>query len=379
MTKGKKNGLEKEILDFLRSGPKRIGELERALNKSPETIEETIEEMKSRGENIRWEARDKTYYIKQGLRSRFEAVPKDVLYTENIIRKLGISETHIGGRHSQPHFVPISAALAKTGEFGKIDIVTHYGDVCNGLKHKDYSRGENILNTADEQIDAGIEVLGCYDDLPVYVRPGDHDMWQYSDLGLNMVKWIIRVLNLLRQIQGKEPNFFYVGSDDSDQATVKGFIFEFKHIMSAQSRGLTTKSQYMFEDRIGDFVKELRGENSQEHMAQPDHIGCGNWHREISFFHGGTAIDLYPGFQASTSWEKDMGIVHKFGAKIVTLRKDKHGNIFCYDVRYLDFSSDIKVIKKRDLQKNSADFALGIFREYKEKLSNIAIPSTAKE
>lgn len=380
MTKKKKNGFRKEILDLLKKGPMRTGELERALNKSVETIEEMIRELQADGENIIWEERIKSYVLKQGLRIAFDAVTKEVLYTDTCICTLGISETHFGGRHSQPHFVPMAVEYVITEEFGKIDAACHYGDVCNGMKHEDYNRGENILNTADEQTEIAVEVLGCFEGIPVYTRPGDHDMWAYTKIGHDMVKRVVKDLNQLRQIAGKEPHFYYVGSDDGDQAVVKNFILEFKHITTAQSRGLTTKPQYMFEDRIGDFVKWMRGETSQEHMAQPDHIGCGNWHREISFFHGGTAIDLYPGFQGPTSWEKGMGIVHKFGAKIITLRKDIHGNVFCYDVRYLDFTSDLKVIRRSDLQKNSADFALGAFKKQKEKLASAKKKETiAKE
>jgi len=135
----------------------------------------------------------------------------------------------------------------------------------------------------------------------------------------------------------------------------------------------------MFEDRIGDFVRELRGESgTQPNLAQPDHIGCGNWHREISFFHGGTAIDLYPGFQASTTWEKQMGIVHKFGAKIVTLEKDKYGNVFRYDVRYLDFSDVINVISSAKFEENSLGLALEHFRKFKRQLQEPVESKSAK-
>lgn len=372
MMSKKKNGLKKKILDLLKKGPMRLGEFERVLNKSVKTIEETIRELQADGENIIWEERIKSYVLKQRLRTRFDAVPKETLYTDKCIRTLGISETHFGGRHSQPHFVPIAVGFILSQEFGEIDAVCHYGDVHNGMKHKDYSRGENILNTADEQTKMAVEVLQCIEGVPVFIKPGDHDMWAYTEIGHDMVKRVVEDLNRIRQIAGKESHFHYISSDDGDQATVKSFVLEFKHITTSQSRGLTTKTQYMFEDRIGDFVKWMRGDTSQEHMVQPDHIGCGNWHREISFFHGGTPIDLYPGFQAPTSWEKSMGIVHKFGAKIVTLRKDIHGNIFCYDVRYLDFTSDIKVIKKKDLQGRSADLALDAFRKQKEKLAAVS-------
>lgn len=367
----KKNGLmvKKGVLEILSDHPARIGEMERALNKSKETVEDAIAVLRKDGHNIIVDSASGRYQLKQGLRSSFEAISRETFYTGNVLRKLGVSETHLGGRHSQPHFVPICAAVVRSKEFGVIHLVGHYGDVFNGLKHKDYSRGENILNTADLQMEAGIEVLPCFEYVPVFIRPGDHDMWQYSDVGLNMVKNAIRIINLERKVAGKEPNFHYVGSDEGDQVMFKGFVLEFKHIMSAQARGLTTKAQYMFEDRIGDFVRELRGESgTQSNLAQPDHIGCGNWHREISFFHGGTAIDLYPGFQASTTWEKQMGIVHKFGAKIVTLEKDKYGNIFRYDVRYLDFSNMIKVISSAKFEENSLGLALEDFRKFRRQL-----------
>lgn len=364
-----KNGngiaVEKRILEILSDHPVKIGELARTINKSRNTIVEAIVKLQKKGNYIVWDEGSKRYFLKRGLRTKFNAIPKTTLYTDKVLRKLDVSETHFGSRYSQPHFVAMSAAFIQSKEFGDIHIVAHYGDVCNGLKHADYSRGENILNTADLQIAAGVEVLDCFDTVDVFIKPGDHDMWQFTTVGLDMVKNIVRELNLKRQARGRKENFHYVSSDDGDQAVVNNFTLEFKHIMSAQSRGLTTKAQYMFEDRIGDFVKSLRGETGQKNIAQPDHIGCGNWHREISFFHGGTAIDLYPGFQSSTSWEKGMGIVHKFGAKIITLGKDTYGNIFRYDVRYLDFSDSIKPITKSDLDKALLELSLGFFRQMK--------------
>ncbi len=357
-----------KVLEILKTRSAKAGELERVLNKNQKTITAAIDCLVQHGHKITQKAVSGLYILEQVQRKKFEAIPRDTLYTKQVIRKAGMSETHFGGRHSQPHFVAALWAIIKNKEFGAVDLVAHYGDVFNGLKHMDYSRGGNILNTVDQQMKAGMEVLSCLEGIPVYIRPGDHDLWQHTSVGNNMVANAVRELNLVRKTEGKTPNFYYVSSDEADQAQFKDFILEFKHIMSAQSRGLTTKAQYMFEDRMGDFVKFLRGDK-QENLAQPDHIGFGNWHREISFFHGGTAMDLYPGFQESTDWEKGMGIVHKFGAKIVTLGKDKHGNIFRYDVRYIDFSDIIEKITSKEYEETLVDLALKHYREYKKKLN----------
>lgn len=367
----KRNGnheLASKILETLNKRPAKLGELERAFNQSKNAVVLAIDFLKQKGHKVVFKPVSGMYILEQAVRTKFEAIPKEVLYSGPTIRKVGMSETHIGGRHAQPHFVPIIWAMIKSGEFGKIDLITHYGDVFNGLKHLDYSRGGNILNGVDLQVDAGIEIFACLEGMPVYIRPGDHDMWQFTTAGTNMVRNMIRILNLMRQVEKKEPNFNYVSSDNNDQIELNGFVFEFKHIMSAQSRGLTTKAQYMFEDRMGDFVKALRGNGSSKNIAQPHHIGFGNWHREISFFHGGTPMDLYPGFQESTDWEKNMGIVHKFGAKVVTLGKDKNGNIFRYDVRYIDLSDIIEKITGDDLENALKSLSLRSFNKWKKKL-----------
>lgn len=370
------------VLGILKSRPAKIGELERALNKSKKSINEGLEYLRSRGHRIVHRPVSGLYFLEQSVRARFDAVTKEVLYTNDIVRKLGMSETHIGGRHSQPHFVAILCNGVKTGEYGKIDGIDHYGDVFNGLKHPDYNRGGNILNTSDLQIEAGIRVFSCLEELPVFIRPGDHDMWQHTASGTNMVANMINQLNSIRRSEGKTANFYYVSSDENDQVVFKGFIFEYKHIMSAQSRGLTTKAQYMFEDRIGDFVKLLqlngRKKNKSSGLAQPDHIGFGNWHREISMFHGGTAMDLYPGFQESTDWEKNMGVVHKFGAKIVTLSKDKDGNVFRYDIRYLDLSDQIEKITSKDFGESLLAIALKHFDKYTKQFAGVK-PEAAKK
>lgn len=368
--KNRNHDLASKILDTLNKRPAKIGELERAFNKSKSAVVSAIDLLKQKGHKIVYKPVSGMYFLEQLIKTKFEAIPKEVLYSGPTIRKIGMSETHFGGRHSQPHFIIVLWAAIKSGEFGKIDLITHYGDVFNGLKHPDYSRGGNILNGVDTQMRAGTIVMSCFEGVPVYIRPGDHDMWQHTTAGINMVANLVERLNLMRKTENKKPNFHHVSSDDNDQAEVDGFIFEFKHIMSAQSRGLTTKAQYMFEDRMGDFVKALRGDGSREskNIVQPHHIGFGNWHREISFFHGGTAMDLYPGFQESTDWEKGMGIVHKFGAKVVTLGKDKTGNIFRYDVRYIDFTDIIEKITSNDLDNVLLNLALRSFNKWKKKL-----------
>ena len=367
-TKNGSHSLALKILEILSKRPAKIGELERALNKSKSAVMSAIDLLKRKKHRIVHKPVSGMYFLEQAVRVKFTAIPKEVLYSGPTIRKLGMSETHFGGRHSQPHFIVALWAAIKSGEFGKTDLITHYGDVFNGLKHLDYSRGGNILNGVDTQIRLGTIVMSCFEGVPVYIRPGDHDMWQYTTAGVNMVANLVEKLNLMRKAEGKEPNFHYVSSDDNDQVETNGFIFEFKHIMSAQSRGLTTKAQYMFEDRMGDFVKALRDKGKLKNTAQPHHIGFGNWHREISFFHGGTAMDLYPGFQEPTDWEKNMGIVHKFGAKVITLGKDKNGNIFRYDVRYIDFTDIIEKITGNDLDDALLNLALRSFNEWKKKL-----------
>lgn len=367
----KRNGnheLASKILETLNKRPAKIGELERAFNKSKSAIVSAIDFLKQKGHKIVFKPVSGMYFLEQTIRTKFEAIPKEVLYSGPTIRKIGMSETHFGGRHSQPHFVIVICAAIKNGEFGKIELVTHYGDVFNGLKHLDYSRGGNILNGVDLQMRLGILVMSCFEGVPVYIRPGDHDMWQHTTAGVNMVANLVEKLNLIRKTEGKKQNFHYVSSDNNDQIEFNGFTFEFKHIISAQSRGLTTKAQYMFEDRMGDFVKALRGNGGSKNTAQPHHIGFGNWHREISFFHGGTAMDLYPGFQEPTDWEKNMGIVHKFGAKVITLGKDKNGNIFQYDVRYIDFTDIIEKITSNDLDDALLNLALRSFNKWKKKL-----------
>src|SRR3989344_1779916 len=356
-----------KILEMLKR-PTRLGELQRELNQSESAITLAIEQLVKKGHKVVFRPVSGTYFLEQPIRTEFEAISKEVLYAGPVIRKIGISETHFGGRHSQPHFVALIQSMIKSGEFGKIDIVTHYGDVFNGLKHADYSRGSNILNTVKMQMRLGVTVMLCIEGVPVYIRPGDHDMWQFTTAGVDMVYDLVDKLNLLRKSEGKEPNFHYVSSDDNDQAEKNGFLFEFKHITSAQSRGLTTKAQYMFEDRMGDFVKALRGNGGSKDTSQPHHIGFGNWHREISFFHGGTAMDLYPGFQEPTVWEQGMGIVHKFGAKIVTLGKDKNGNIFRYDVRYLDFTDMIEKVTGKELEDALVNLSSRSFEKWKKKL-----------
>ena len=66
-----------------------------------------------------------------------------------------------------------------------------------------------------------------------------------------------------------------------------------------------------------------------------------------------------------------MGIVHKFGAKVITLSKDKNGNVFRYDVRYIDLSDQIVKITSKGFGEALLDIALQHFYKHKKALENI--------
>ena len=106
-----------KIMDLLNERPAKIGELERMFNKSKSVVTSAVDLLKQKGHKIVYKPVSGMYFLEQAIRTKFEAIPKEVLYSGPTIRKIGMSETHFGGRHSQPHFVIAVWAAFKSGEF----------------------------------------------------------------------------------------------------------------------------------------------------------------------------------------------------------------------------------------------------------------------
>ncbi len=350
---------EQVVLDVLKRHPSRIGGICREAGLDKGTVKEILEKnLPKKHIHLRLNLSSGLYSYYEPPRLSFEPIPKSDLYTDKILVEVAFSDTHIGGLYAQPHLFHLINEIAKEE---KADILTISGDIHNGLKHMDYNRGQNILNTSDLQIKAAVKAFIIFEPpLQVFIRPGDHDMWQMALAGINMVQNLVSQLNDLRKIEGKDPNFHYIDSDNDNRFAFKGFIFELHHIESAQSRGLTTKEQYFHEDRLGRFIKDLRSDHKYGE-PQPHAVRAGNWHREMNFFHAGTDFELVPGLQRSTGWELGKGIVHNVGAIVKKLALDKYGNVFRVDRRYLDFSSEIKATKQKDFNQALMEFALKEF------------------
>jgi biotin operon repressor len=344
--------LERQTLDSIKASPRSIGELCRELHRREATIEASISKLREKGAPIVWNEVANNYYYERIPAEKFSTIPAEELYGDLVwIKAMLFSETHYGGLQAQPKVMPVIRDL---GAEYNADFNSHSGDVTNGGKHADYVwRLQNILNRPDDQIALAVAAMGALD-RPTFIRDGDHDTWGTTDV----VAAIVKALNDRRREQGLEPIFHHVTEDTDFQFEVKGFVWELEHLKKGKSRGFSYSPQLIFEDKLGEFVKHSLGEAGG--YRQPNVHQYGQWHIEIIFYQGGTIHVLVPGLQAPTGWERSMGLVHQFGAWVLEVARNKRGNVFAFDARYINLSAHMRKRTVKELSEKLIELALTV-------------------
>lgn len=359
--KKKEKTLAEKILELLNE-PKTEGELTRVLHINREAVREAIEALKKEGYPISEDEISSRFFKELKPRTDFKTIPKERLYgSVKKLKQIKISDTHYAGLQNQPHLIPF---IIKVGDEEGVDGYVLVGDIHNGLKH-----GGNIVDTIRGQIKVAFRVLIALNKT-TYITPGDHDLWQWSATGADMVQDLVGQLNNELEKRGRQSLFHYIGEATDYRFKENGFVIELLHLSKGKSRGLSYSPQIIFEDRFGEFIKAARGETNS---GQPDEINYGNWHVEIEFFQAGTIHRLVPGLQGPTSqtggWEHLKGLVHQYGFWLTEVSKNKDGDIVSFDSRYFDLTDMVEKHTVEELEDKLVEIALS-FKPKKRRINN---------
>lgn len=335
-----KRDLIERMSELVKEDSRTLGEMERELHLPKKRILELFDEL-SKGD-------PSFIYDEAGNQLVYNAIPRHNKFghfevkveKKSSTKGLIFSDTHAGCLHAQLHL--IGMAIKDAAQEEKPDYIAIPGDIHNGIKHADYARGGNILNTVDGQEALAFNAFSSLIDLgiPVFITSGDHDDWQWTMVGHNMVAALVEKLNYECIKRGKKPVFTYV-SDETDYQFQSGeAVIELYHPVRGASRALSYGPQNIQEDRFPEFVREMRGEDNA--VRQPHVIFYGQFHREIAFYYAGTVHVLVPGLQAKTHWERGKGLIHQVGAWIFDLevvktsKSNDYYNVSSFELRYIN-------------------------------------------
>lgn len=336
-----------EVGEFVKLKPRTAGEIQRHFNfKFSRTYTEAV--IQKLCEHDSSFVYDKTIsglvMYKYSPRTVFRP-PEDEFLHKKHVKILLISDIHAGGLQSQllllkNHIIPIA-------QEEKVDVVGIAGDITNGLKHLDYSRGQNIANTGRSQVKIAEEGLLPLIELnvPIYMRSGDHDDWQFTASGYDMVGQLVQNLNYHCLKKRRKELFHLVGFETNYQFEHDGLIVELLHPVKGATKSKSYGPQQYTEARLGEFISFLRGETTR---GRSPHVSAyGQFHREIIFYYLDIIHVLIPGLQATTYWEFSKQLVHQVGAWILEVElasRDKKGPFLVsgYGRRYINLDMYVK-------------------------------------
>jgi predicted MPP superfamily phosphohydrolase/Mn-dependent DtxR family transcriptional regulator len=186
------NGLsefEKRTLSIIyRGGECSVGELSRELGISKNRVMELMSnlEKKQNGSNskiIYDEVTDKYLYNYRDFIDHSIA-PTKMDFGEENLKIMAISDTHLNSKYQNSKLLNELYSIA---EEKNVDIITHPGDITDGVPSSGYRghRFDNVIQDVSTLIDYVVDVYPR-SKIPTYMISGNHDQWSKKDIGLDI-------------------------------------------------------------------------------------------------------------------------------------------------------------------------------------------------
>ena len=166
------------------------------------------------------------------------------------------SDTHLGSNYTSVDMV--NYAFDEFSRQG-VDLITHCGDVFEGLSHRPGHMYECSHLGYSAQLEHGREVFGQWTDTPIYMVDGNHDRWYIKSNGALIVDELCR---------GQE-NLHFLGHDEGN-INLNGIIIKLWHGEDGSS--------YAFSYRIQKIVESFTG------GEKPNVFLCGHTHKATYIF-----------------------------------------------------------------------------------------------
>jgi predicted phosphodiesterase len=167
-----------------------------------------------------------------------------------------LSDTHLGSKYTDTNM--LDQAFEEFDK-EKVDMITHSGDVHEGLSHRPGHMYECTHLGYSAQLEHSREVFGQWTNTPIYFVDGNHDRWFIKSNGAIIVKELCR----------DQDNLHFLGHDEGD-ININGIIIKLWHGEDGSS--------YAFSYRIQKIVESFTG------GEKPNVFLCGHTHKAISIF-----------------------------------------------------------------------------------------------
>ncbi|PIT88251.1 MAG: hypothetical protein COU29_03220 [Candidatus Magasanikbacteria bacterium CG10_big_fil_rev_8_21_14_0_10_36_32] len=332
------NSDERKVLKLLEESPKSSGELEQAINKSPETIDSIIFELQSKGFIISEMNASKNFKLNSVFKKKFNVPPINFDdYFFETVREGDISDTHIG---SNSELVPIQEEAFEIFSKRGITVVNHGGDVSNGSpKHDEHFKGEVREFRASPLIFDIIRLLPSRKGIQICMIAGDHDRWFLDTVGLDLIAHVAQA----------RPDINYLGIQDGERRS-KRIITLLKHFNWGTGYARSYKPQQVIEDSI---LKEIEKEPAR-FRGKVVVILSGGGHVYCSMLYKGVIFILLPCLQSRTGFINGLGKISDVGFLIHSITYSKDGTLTRFGTEYFDRTAKALAFlrKRKNLHRN---------------------------
>ena len=209
-----------------------------------------------------------------------------------------ITDTHLGSIYTETEYL-----FQAFEEFHKegVDLVTHSGDVTEGMSNRSGQIYELSHIGFDAQKEHAIEVFSQWTDTEIKMIDGNHDRWYIKSNGAKIVKDICVAL----------PNAEFLGHDEGD-ISLKGYAtLKLWHGEDGSSYATSYRLQKLIESLSG-------GE-------KPSALFAGHTHKQGYFFERNVHILSAGSIQRQSKWMRGKRLPAHVGFHIVDVYVNKSG------------------------------------------------------
>jgi len=309
--------LEKEVVSLLEQKPHRYGEVSRKLDIPKKKAKKIVSSLRKKGYDIPFDKSQGTISIPFFWSERkFKALSGKNMF-DKTIKVASFSDTHIGNRDARLDLIPKVYAIA---EKEKVDIITHAGDVCDGMNAYRGHEQELVQHGADEQRKKAVEVWP-HSDIPTWIIAGSSHEWVYETrCGHNVVETLARDI----------PNMEYIGGEKGLEGIkeLNGMKVKLFH----PKGGLSYAKSYKVQKFINNFIEEIEDTRESVKLFLTGHL-----HVSFAMIYRGIASFLVPCLEGQTWYLHSKGLHPYLGMWITELTIDTNGNISYMKPKYHSF------------------------------------------
>lgn len=315
------SSIEQQVLAIVQKGTISVGEISRQVDRSAETIIQTIDALRERGYEVVKDEISRQVFIPQEPGKEFK--PTEFKYFKKFYRIGLVSDTQMCSKYQQVTLLHDAYA-----DFNKrqVDFVLHAGDLVDG---KNMYRGQDVevfLHGADQQKDYAVKNFPTLErNRRTYLIGGQHDRCFFRDGGYNIIRAICQ------ERKDLVDRGFYKA-----EFIVKGLRIGLQHPGGGVSYARSYRMQKIIENMAG-FINSIPTANA------PILQIFGHWHIpcHLPSYMGIDAVSL-PCFQSQTPYLEQKGLMPVVGYAVAEIQLDKDNNLSSTKIEFVIQNAQIK-------------------------------------